>query len=237
MMGHFAEIMADKYGFTREAQDAFAIRSAQRAIAANESGAFAAEIVEVRVKKRKTEETVTRDEEPFRIDLAKIPSLPPVFRRDGGTVTAASSSKISDGGAALVIMRASEARRRGVQPLARIRGHSGFAQAPEWFTTAPIFAIRALQEKLRWSATEVDLYEINEAFAVVTMGAMQDLGLDAEKVNVNGGACALGHPIGCSGARIIVTLAHAMRSRGARTGIASLCIGGGEATAIAIEVS
>jgi len=134
-----------------------------------------------------------------------------------------------------VLMRASEAQRRGVQPLARVRGHSGFAHAPEWFTTAPIFAIRALQEKLRWNAAEVDLYEINEAFAVVTMGAMQDLGLDAEKVNVNGGACALGHPIGCSGARLIVTLAHAMRSRGARTGIASLCIGGGEATAIAIE--
>jgi acetyl-CoA C-acetyltransferase len=237
MMGHFAEVMADKYGFTREAQDAFAIRSTERAIAANESGAFAAEIVEMRVKKRKTEEVVTRDEEPFRIDLAKIPSLPPVFRRDGGTVTAASSSKISDGGAALVIMRESEARRRGVQPLTRIRGHSGFAQAPEWFTTAPIFAIRALQEKLRWTPAEVDLYEINEAFAVVTMGAMQDLGLEAEKVNVNGGACALGHPIGCSGARIIVTLAHALRARGARTGIASLCIGGGEATAIGIEVS
>jgi len=235
MMGHFAEIMADKYGFTREAQDAFATRSAQRAIAATESGAFAAEIVEVVVKKRKAEEKVTRDEEPFRIDLAKIPTLQPVFRRDGGTVTAASSSKISDGGAALVLMRASEAQRRGVQPLARVRGHSGFAHAPEWFTTAPIFAIRALQEKLRWNAAEVDLYEINEAFAVVTMGAMQDLGLDAEKVNVNGGACALGHPIGCSGARLIVTLAHAMRSRGARTGIASLCIGGGEATAIAIE--
>jgi len=235
MMGHFAEIMADKYGFTREAQDAFATRSAQRAIAATESGAFAAEIVEVVVKKRKAEEKVTRDEEPFRIDLAKIPTLQPVFRRDGGTVTAASSSKISDGGAALVLMRASEAQRRGVQPLARVRGHSGFAHAPEWFTTAPIFAIRALQEKLRWNAAEVDLYEINEAFAVVTMGAMQDLGLDAEKVNVNGGACALGHPIGCSGARLIVTLAHALRSRGARTGIASLCIGGGEATAVAIE--
>jgi acetyl-CoA C-acetyltransferase len=235
MMGHFAEIMADKYGFTREAQDAFATRSAQRAIAGTESGAFAAEIVEVVVKKRKAEERVTRDEEPFRIDLAKIPTLQPVFRRDGGTVTAASSSKISDGGAALVLMRASEAQRRGVQPLARIRGHSGFAHAPEWFTTAPIFAIRALQEKLRWNAAEVDLYEINEAFAVVTMGAMQDLGLDAEKVNVNGGACALGHPIGCSGARLIVTLAHALRSRGARTGIASLCIGGGEATAVAIE--
>ena len=235
MMGHFAELTADEYGFTRAAQDAFATESTKRALAAAESGAFAAEIVEVTVKTRKGEERITRDEEPLHIDIAKIPSLPPAFRRDGGTVTAASSSKISDGAAALVIMRASEAQRRGVRPLAVIRGHSGFAQAPEWFTTAPIFAIRAVQERLRWTPAEVDLYEINEAFAVVTMAAMKDLGLDHAKVNVNGGACALGHPIGSSGARLIVTLAHALRARGKRTGIASLCIGGGEATAVAIE--
>jgi len=235
MMGHFAELTADKYAFTRAAQDAFAAESTKRALAATEAGAFAAELAEVSVKTRKGEERVTRDEEPFRIDIAKIPSLPPSFRREGGTVTAASSSKISDGAAAVVVMRASEAARRGVQPLAVIRGHSGFAQAPEWFTTAPVFAIRALQDRLRWTPAEVDLYEINEAFAVVTMAAIKDLGLDPAKVNVNGGACALGHPIGATGARLIATLAHALRARGQRTGIASLCIGGGEATAIALE--
>jgi acetyl-CoA C-acetyltransferase len=235
MMGHFAELTADKYAFTRAAQDAFAAESTKRALAATEAGAFAAELAEVSVKTRKGEERVTRDEEPFRIDIAKIPSLPTSFRREGGTVTAASSSKISDGAAAVVVMRASEAARRGVQPLAVIRGHSGFAQAPEWFTTAPVFAIRALQDRLRWTPAEVDLYEINEAFAVVTMAAIKDLGLDPAKVNVNGGACALGHPIGATGARLIATLAHALRARGQRTGIASLCIGGGEATAIALE--
>jgi acetyl-CoA C-acetyltransferase len=235
MMGHFAEMMADKYKFTRAAQDAFTMESTKRALAAAESGAFAAEIANVTVKGRKGEEQVTRDEEPTRIDLARIATLPPAFRREGGTVTAASSSKISDGGAALVLMRASEAHRRGLQPLARILGHSGFAQAPEWFTTAPIFAIRALQKKLHWTPAEVDLYEINEAFAVVAMGAIADLSLDPERVNVNGGAVALGHPIGASGARLIVTLVHALRNRGLRTGIASLCIGGGEATAIAVE--
>jgi acetyl-CoA C-acetyltransferase len=237
MMGHFAELTADKYGFTRAEQDAFAAESTRRALAANDGGAFAAEIAPVTVKTRKSEEKVARDEEPYRIDIAKIPTLPPAFRREGGTVTAASSSKISDGAAALVLMRADEAQKRGLTPLALIRGHSGFAQAPEWFTTAPVFAIRALQERLRWTPAEVDLYEINEAFAVVTLAAIRDLKLDPARVNVNGGACALGHPIGASGARLIVTLVHSLRARGARTGIASLCIGGGEATAIAIEAT
>jgi acetyl-CoA C-acetyltransferase len=236
MMGYFAEVMADEYGFGRAEQDAFATESTRRALAAAESGAFSAEIAPVVVKSRKGEEQqITRDEEPTRIDITKIPTLSPAFRRDGGTVTAASSSKISDGGAAVVLMRASEARRRGLRPLARIVGHAGHAQAPEWFTTAPVYAIRALAERVRWAAADVDLYEINEAFAVVALGAIRDLGLDPARVNVNGGALALGHPIGCSGARIVVTLAHALRARGARTGIASLCIGGGEATAIAIE--
>ena len=237
MMGHFAELTADKYGFTRAEQDAFATESTKRALAANDNGAFAAEIAPVAVKTRKGEEKVERDEEPYRIDIAKIPALPPAFRREGGTVTAASSSKISDGAAALVLMRADEAQKRGLKPLALIRGHSGFAQAPEWFTTAPVFAIRALQERLRWTPAEVDLYEVNEAFAVVTLAAIRDLKLDPARVNVNGGACALGHPIGASGARLIVTLVHALRTRGAQTGIASLCIGGGEATAIALEVA
>jgi acetyl-CoA C-acetyltransferase len=235
MMGHFAEVMASEYGFGRAEQDAFSAESTRRALAAAESGAFAAEIAPVVVKTRKGEEQVTRDEEPTRIDVAKIPTLAPAFRRDGGTVTAASSSKISDGGAAVVLMRASEAQRRGLRPLARIVGHAGHAQAPEWFTTAPVHAIRAVAERVRWAAADVDLYEINEAFAVVALGAIRDLGLDPAKVNVNGGAVALGHPIGASGARLVVTLAHALRARGARTGIASLCIGGGEATAIALE--
>ncbi len=234
MMGHFAEATADKYGFTREAQDAFSIASVERALAAAGTG-FAAEIVPVEVKSRRGSTSVEIDEEPGRCDLDRITTMRAAFRREGGTVTAASSSSISDGAAALVLLEESEAERRGIEPLARIVGHSGFAHAPEWFTTAPVFAMQALLDELDWKPDDVDLYEINEAFAVVTMAAMHDLGLDHDRVNVNGGACALGHPIGATGARIITTLAHALRNRGLKRGMASLCIGGGEATAIAIE--
>jgi acetyl-CoA C-acetyltransferase len=235
MMGHFAEATADRYGFTREQQDAFAIESLTRARAAIADGRFLDEIAPVTVKTRKGELEVREDEGPGREDIEKIPLLKPAFRPDG-TVTAASSSSISDGAASLILMRAREAARRGLPVLARIRGQSGHAQDPAWFTTAPVYAIRALQEKLGWTPESVDLYEINEAFAVVTMAAMQDVRIAHEKVNVNGGACALGHPIGASGARIVVTLIHALRARGGGRGIASLCIGGGEATAIGLEV-
>ena len=234
MMGHFAEETAKKYGFSRDDQDAFAIASVERARAAADSGAFDAEIAPVAVKTRKAEATITTDEEPGRAEVSKIPDLLPAFAKDG-TVTAASSSSISDGAATLLLMRAAEAERRGMQPLARIAGHSGYAQDPAWFTTSPVYAIRALQDELGWSPDDVDLYEINEAFACVTMAAMHDVGIAHEQVNVNGGACALGHPIGASGARILVTLVHALAKRGGRRGIASLCIGGGEAVAIGIE--
>ena len=235
MMGHFAQVTADKYGFTREQQDAFAIESVTRAQNATSNGAFAAEIAPVTVKTRKGENVVSEDEGPGSANIDKIPTLRPAFSKDG-TVTAASSSSISDGAASLILMRSSAAEKRGIQPLARIAGHAGFAQEPEWFTTAPVHAIRALQEKLGWTVNDVDLYEINEAFACVTMAAIHDLGLDHARVNVNGGACALGHPIGASGARIIVTLLHALRNRGGARGIASLCIGGGEAVAIGLEI-
>jgi acetyl-CoA C-acetyltransferase len=234
LMGTFAEDTAQHYQFTREAQDAFAIESLRRAKTANEDGSFKAEIVGVAVKGRSGTVEVARDEQPFTADLAKIPKLKPAFR-EGGTVTPANSSSISDGAAALVLMRASEARRRGIEPLARIVGTASFAQAPAWFTTAPVFAIRNLLQQVGWSAKDVGLYEVNEAFAVVTMAAMRDLGLPHDKVNVHGGACALGHPIGASGARIIVTLLSAMQKLGERRGVAALCIGGGEATAVAIE--
>jgi acetyl-CoA C-acetyltransferase len=233
MMGHFAELTAQKYGFTREAQDEFSIRSVQRALAAVD-GAFGDEVVPVTVKTRRGEQVVSQDEEPGRCELDKIPTMRPAFSKDG-TVTAASSSSISDGAAALVLMSEEEASRRGLEPLARIVGHAGYAHAPEWFTTAPVSAIKRLLDRVGWSADDVDLYEINEAFAVVAMAAIHDLGLDAGKVNVNGGACALGHPIGATGARLLVTLAHALRTRGLKRGVASLCIGGGEATAVAIE--
>jgi acetyl-CoA C-acetyltransferase len=233
MMGHFAELTAQKYGFTRAAQDEFSISSVRRALAAID-GAFEAEITPVTVKTRRGEQLVSHDEEPGRCEIDKIPTMRPAFSKDG-TVTAASSSSISDGAAALVLMTASEAHRRGLEPLARIVGHGGFAHAPEWFTTAPVSAIRHLLDRIGWQADQVDLYEINEAFAVVAMAAIHDLGLDRHRVNVNGGACALGHPIGATGARLIVTLAHALRARGLRRGVASLCIGGGEATAVAIE--
>jgi len=235
LMGVFAEATAQKYSFSRAEQDAFATESTQRALKAVEGGAFDAEIVPVIVKGRKGETTVARDETPFTVDLTKIATLKPAFRKDG-TVTAASSSSISDGAAATVLMSAAEAARRGTRPLARIAGYASFAQQPEWFTTAPAGAITKLLAQLGWKAGDVALYEVNEAFAVVTMAAMRDVGFDHARTNVNGGACALGHPIGATGARIIATLVHALRARGGGRGIASLCIGGGEATAIAIEV-
>jgi acetyl-CoA C-acetyltransferase len=235
MMGHFAELTADKYGFSREQQDAFAIESVTRARRAQAEGAFENEIVPVTVTTRKGESVVSEDDGPGQANLEKIPTLRAAFRKDG-TVTAASSSSISDGAASLILMSESDASDRGIPILARICGHSGFAHEPEWFTTAPVYAIKVLHEKLGWTAASVDLYEINEAFACVTMAAIQDIGIAHEKVNVNGGACALGHPIGASGARIIVTLLHALRNKGGGRGIASLCIGGGEATAIGIEV-
>jgi len=235
MMGHFAEQTARKYGFSREEQDSFAIASVTRARAAADSGAFDGEITPVTVTSRNGATIVDRDEGPQLANVDKIPTLRPAFATDG-TVTAASSSSISDGAASLVLMRESAAESKGIRPLARIAGHSGFAHEPEWFTTAPVSAIRALHKKLGWSPGDVALYEINEAFACVTMAAMHDVGIDHERVNVNGGACAIGHPIGASGARIIVTLLHALKNRGGGKGIASLCIGGGEAVAIGIEV-
>jgi acetyl-CoA C-acetyltransferase len=235
LMGVFAENTADKYGFTREQQDEFAITSLRRAQAAIESGAFKEEITPVVISTRKGEVTVDTDEQPYNANIDKIPALRPAFREDG-TVTAANSSSISDGGAALVMMAEAEAEKRGVKPLAVIRAHATHAHEPAWFTTAPVGAIQKVLEAANWSSDEVDLYEINEAFAVVTMAAMTDLALAHEKVNINGGACALGHPIGASGARIIVTLLAALQRQGLKKGIAGLCIGGGEATAIAVEL-
>ncbi len=234
LMGTYAEDTAQHYQFTREQQDAYAIESLKRAKTANEDGSFAREMAPVTVKGRKGDTVMARDEQPFSADPAKIPSLKPAFR-DGGTVTAANSSSISDGAAALILMRESEAKRRKLQPLARIVATSSNAQAPAWFTTAPIGAIKKVLAATGWSTRDVGLYEINEAFAVVAMAAMRDLDLPHDKVNVHGGACALGHPVGASGARIIVTLINAMAKRGENRGIASLCIGGGEATAVAIE--
>lgn len=235
MMGSFAEATAEKYGFTRAQQDAFAAESVRRALRAIESGEFDAEIAPVAVKARKGETIVTKDETPFTCDLEKIPTLKPAFRKDG-TVTAASSSSISDGGAAVVLMRESVATSRGVKPLARLLAQASYAHQPEWFTTAPGAAISRVLRRLDWQASRADLYEVNEAFACVAMAAMHDVGIDHAKVNVNGGACALGHPIGATGARITASLIHALRKRGLKRGIASLCIGGGEATALALEV-
>ena len=236
MMGHFADATAKKYQFTRADQDAYAAESVRRALAACGNGAFGAEIAPVTVKGRKGDQLVERDEPPFNCDISKIANLKPAFAKDG-TVTAATSSSIADGAAALVLMSASAARAVGAAPLARIVAYASYAHAPEWFTTAPASAIKKVLDKAGWDAAQVELYEINEAFAVVTMAAMHDVGLEHARVNVNGGACALGHPIGASGARIIVTLVHALSSRGLTRGIASLCIGGGEATAIAIEIA
>jgi len=234
-MGVFGELCAEKLGFTREAQDAFASESVRRAQAALQSGAFASEIVAVTVAGRKGEVIVDTDEQPGKSDLAKIPSLKPAFKKDG-TITAASSSSISDGAAAVVLLSADDAKARGITPLARIVGHASHAHEPAWFTTAPVNAIDKLLKKISWSVGDVDLFEVNEAFAVVAMAPMKELGVPHDKLNVNGGACALGHPIGASGARLVVTLIHALQARGGKRGVAALCIGGGEATAIAIEL-
>ncbi|KWE86722.1 acetyl-CoA C-acyltransferase [Burkholderia ubonensis] len=234
LMGTFAEDCAAAYGFTRDAQDAFAIASLTRAQQAIASGRFAAEVAPVQVRAGKTDTVVSIDEQPGKAKLDKIPTLKPAFR-EGGTVTAANSSSISDGAAALVLMRRSEAERRGLTPKAVIVGHSTYADKPALFPTAPVGALRKLSEKTGWALRDVDLFEINEAFAVVAMAAMRDLDLLHDKVNVHGGACALGHPIGASGARVMVTLLAALETHGLRRGVASLCIGGGEATAIAIE--
>jgi len=234
-MGTFGEQCADKYQFTREAQDAFATASVQRARAAIDTGAFQAEITPVTVKGRAGETVIAIDEGPGKVKLDKMSSLRPAFKKDG-TITAASSSSINDGAAALVLTRASTAKTLGATPMARIVGHATFAQAPEWFTTAPVGAVQKLLKKIGWQVGDVDLWEINEAFAVVPMAAMKELGISHDIVNVNGGACALGHPIGASGARIIVTLLYALKARGLKKGVATLCIGGGEGTALAIEL-
>lgn len=234
-MGTFGEDCAAKYNFSREAQDAFATASVQRAKKATESGAFAAEITAVTVKDRAGERVVSVDEGPGKVKLDKIPQLKPAFKKDG-TITAASSSSINDGAAALVMMTESTAKRLGARPLARIVAHTTHAQEPEWFSTAPVGATQKLLAKTGWKASDVDLWEVNEAFAVVPMALMEELKISHDIVNVNGGACALGHPIGASGARILVTLLHALKARGGKRGVATLCIGGGEGTAVAIEL-
>ncbi|MCM2293961.1 acetyl-CoA C-acyltransferase [Allorhizobium sp. BGMRC 0089] len=234
LMGTFAEDCAEVYQFTREAQDSYALASLERARRAINEGRFAAEITPVTLASGKSQTVVSIDEQPGKAQPEKIPKLRPAFR-DGGTVTAANASSISDGAAALVVMRASEAERRGLAPRARIVGHATYASEPKLFATAPIGALRRLAERTGWALSDVDLFEINEAFAVVAMAAMRDLGLPHDKVNTNGGACALGHPIGASGARVIVTLLAALEEQGLDRGMASVCIGGGEATAIAIE--
>jgi acetyl-CoA C-acetyltransferase len=236
LMGCFSDATAAKYGFTLAEQDAFAAESVRRALAAVESGAFETEIAPVTVADRKGERVVARDETPFAVAIEKIPNLKPAFAKDG-TVTAASSSSIADGAAALLLARAGAARDARLTPIARIVAHASHAHAPEWFTTAPVGAIEKVLARAGWKSGDVDLYEINEAFAVVTMAAMKDLGIAHDRVNVHGGACALGHPIGATGARILTTLIHALQRHGRRRGVAALCIGGGEATAVAIELS
>jgi acetyl-CoA C-acetyltransferase len=235
MMGHFAQVTADKYKLSREEMDAFATESATRAKRAVADGSFVDEIAPVTIRTRRGEVIVSEDETPGAVSIDKIAKLRPAFREDG-TVTAATSSSISDGAAAVVMMSGAEADKRGLQPIARIVGHSAFAHEPAWFTTAPVYALKKLLDAKGWTADDVDLFEINEAFAVVTMAAMKDIGIGHDKVNVNGGACALGHPIGATGCRISVTLLHALQSRGLKRGIATQCIGGGEATAVAYEV-
>jgi acetyl-CoA C-acetyltransferase len=235
-MGVFGELCADKYHFTREEQDTFSTESVERAKAAQQSGAFAGEIVPVTVASRKGEVKVDTDEQPGRSDVSKIPTLKPAFRKENGTITAASSSSISDGAAAVVLLSADEAKARGLTALARIVAHATHSQEPEWFTTAPVGALHKVLEKAGWKVSDVDLFEVNEAFAVVAMAAMRELDIPRDKINVNGGACALGHPIGASGARLVVTLLNALKTRGLKRGVASLCIGGGEATAVAVEL-
>lgn len=234
-MGVFGELCADKYHFSREEQDAFAIESVNRSKAAQAAGAFADEIVPVTVAGKKGDVQIDTDEQPGRSDISKIPALKPAFRKENGTITAASSSSISDGAAALILLSADDAKARGIKPLARIVAHATHSQEPEWFTTAPVSAISKVLDKAGWKVDDVDLFEVNEAFAVVAMAPMRELGIAHDKLNVNGGACALGHPIGASGARIVVTLLNALKTRGLRRGVAALCIGGGEATAIAVE--
>ena len=235
-MGNFGELCADKYQFTREEQDAFASESVRRAQAAVASGGFKDEIAPVTVSGRKGDVVVDTDEQPGKCDIAKIPTLRAAFRKDG-TITAASSSSINDGAAALVLMDADAALAAGATPLARIVAHATHSQAPEWFTTAPVAAISKVLERAGWTVADVDLFEVNEAFATVAMAPMRELGIAHDKLNVNGGACALGHPIGASGARLLVTLIHALKARGGRKGVAALCIGGGEATAVALELA
>jgi acetyl-CoA C-acetyltransferase len=235
LMGCFADATAQRYDFTRAEQDAFAAESVRRAVVASEAGEFVGEIAPVTVKDRKAERVLAKDETPYSCDIGKINSLRPAFSKDG-TVTAASSSSISDGSAAMLLMTPGAAARHNLQPLARIVAHASYAHEPEWFTLAPVGAIKSVLTKADWQASDVDLFEINEAFACVTMAAMRDLNLDHTKVNVNGGACALGHPVGATGARILTTLVHALRRRGGKRGVAALCIGGGEATAMAIEL-
>ena len=235
-MGVFGDAACAKYGYDRAAVDAFSAESARRAQAAQANDAFAGEIAAVTVKTRKGEVVVDKDEEPGKIDLNKIPELRPAFGKEG-VLTAASSSKISDGAAALVVMSAEAAEAAGAKPLARIVAHATHAQAPEWFTTAPVAALKNVLDKAGWTVADVDLFEVNEAFACVAMAPMSDLGIPHDKLNVNGGALALGHPIGASGARLLVTLLHALQARGGKRGVASLCIGGGEATALAIEIA
>jgi acetyl-CoA C-acetyltransferase len=234
-MGNCAELCAKEYAFTREEQDAFSLESYRRAREATESGLFAEEIVPVEVVSKKGSTSVDRDEEPFKVDLSRIATLKPAFQKDGGTVTAANASKINDGAAALVLTTAAHAARLGRKPLARIVAHAGLAQKPEWFTTAPVGAARSVLERAGLAASDIDLWEVNEAFAVVALAFQRELGIDADRINVRGGAVALGHPIGASGARILVTLLHALRERGARRGCAAICIGGGEATAVILE--
>lgn len=234
-MGGFGELCAEKYHFTREEQDAFAAESVRRALAAQANGSFKDEIAAVSVTTRKGEVVFDTDEQPGKCDISKIPSLKPAFKKDG-TITAASSSSINDGAAALVLMEESQAVAKGLKPLARIVAHSTHSQAPEWFTTAPVAAIEKVLKKTGWTVADVDLFEVNEAFATVAMAPMRELGIPHAKLNINGGACALGHPIGASGARLIVTLIHALLKTGGKRGVAALCIGGGEATAIAIEL-
>ena len=235
LMGCFADATSEKYGFSREAQDAYAAESVRRAQTASNGGAFAKETTPVTAKTRKGEVVIDKDESPFTLDISKIPALKPAFGKNG-TVTAASSSSIADGASALIMTRESIAKERNLKPLARVVGYASFAREPEWFTLAPAGAIQAALRRAGWTAKDVDLYEINEAFAAVAMAAMKDLSLDHAKVNVNGGACALGHPVGATGARITTTLIHALAARGLKRGVAALCIGGGEATAIAIEL-
>jgi acetyl-CoA C-acetyltransferase len=234
-MGGFGELCSEKYGFTREDQDAFAAESVRRAQAAVADGSFKDEIAPVTVAGRKGDVVIDTDEQPGKCDIAKIPTLRPAFKKDG-TIPAASSSSINDGAAALVLMSDEDAKKSGATPLARIVAHSTHSQAPEWFTTAPVEAIRKVLDKAGWKVGDIDLFEVNEAFATVAMAPIKELGIDHAKLNVHGGACALGHPIGASGARLLVTLIHALKRSGGKKGVAALCIGGGEATAVALEL-